>query len=57
MNNQNILVPVILFAVIAATLVHTYFMQPFVIPTSSLEKTLLKGDFLLVSKFTSNACT
>jgi signal peptidase I len=41
----------ILFAVVAATLVHTYFMQPFVIPTSSLEKTLLKGDFLLVSKF------
>lgn len=41
----------ILFAVVAATIVHTYFMQPFVIPTSSLEKTLLKGDFLLVSKF------
>jgi len=41
----------ILFAIVAATLVHTYFMQPFVIPTSSLEKTLLKGDFLLVSKF------
>ncbi len=41
----------ILFAVVAATLVHTYFMQPYVIPTSSLEKTLLVGDFLLVSKF------
>ncbi|WP_298248154.1 signal peptidase I [uncultured Christiangramia sp.] len=41
----------ILFAVIAATIVHTYFMQPFTIPTSSLEKTLLVGDFLLVSKF------
>ncbi|NQY28206.1 MAG: signal peptidase I [Flavobacteriaceae bacterium] len=41
----------ILFAIVAATLVHTYFMQPFVIPTSSLEKSLLKGDFLLVSKF------
>jgi len=41
----------ILFAIVAATIVHTYFMQPFVIPTSSLEKTLLKGDFLLVSKF------
>jgi len=40
----------ILFAVVAATLVHTYFMQPFTIPTSSLEKTLLVGDFLLVSK-------
>lgn len=41
----------ILFAVIAATIVHTYFMQPFTIPTSSLEKTLLVGDFLFVSKF------
>ena len=41
----------ILFAVVAATLVHTYFMQPFVIPSSSLEKTLLVGDFLFVSKF------
>jgi len=41
----------VLFAVIAATIVHTYFMQPFTIPTSSLEKTLLVGDFLFVSKF------
>ena len=41
----------ILFAVIAATIVHAYFMQPFTIPTSSLEKTLLVGDFLFVSKF------
>ncbi|TDN87964.1 signal peptidase I [Salegentibacter sp. 24] len=41
----------ILFAVIAATIVHTYVMQPFTIPTSSLEKTLLVGDFLFVSKF------
>ncbi|MEZ4858152.1 MAG: signal peptidase I [Flavobacteriaceae bacterium] len=41
----------ILFAVVAATIVHTYFMQPFTIPSSSLEKTLLVGDYLLVSKF------
>jgi len=41
----------ILFAVVAATVVHTYVMQPFTIPTSSLEKTLLVGDFLFVSKF------
>ena len=41
----------ILFAVVAATIVHTYVMQPFTIPTSSLEKTLLVGDFLFVSKF------
>lgn len=41
----------IVFAIVAATLVHTYFMQPYVIPTGSLEKTLLVGDFLFVSKF------
>lgn len=41
----------IAFAIIAATLVHTYVMQPYTIPTSSLEKTLLVGDFLFVSKF------
>jgi signal peptidase I len=47
----------ILFAVIAATLVHTYIIQPFTIPTSSLEKTLLVGDFLFVSKFHYGART
>jgi len=41
----------IAFAIIAATLVHTYFMQPYTIPTSSLEKTLYVGDYLFVSKF------
>lgn len=40
----------VLFAVVVATLVHTYIMQPFTIPTGSLEKTLLVGDFLFVSK-------
>jgi signal peptidase I len=41
----------IVYAVVIATVVHTYFMQPYIIPTGSLEKTLLVGDFLLVSKF------
>ncbi|WP_452219669.1 signal peptidase I [Lacinutrix salivirga] len=40
----------ILFAIVAATIVHTYFIQPYVIPSSSLEKSLLVGDFLFVSK-------
>lgn len=40
-----------LFAVVAASAIHTYFIQPYMIPTSSLEKTLLVGDFLFVSKF------
>lgn len=41
----------IAFAIIAATMVHTYVMQPYTIPSSSLEKTLLVGDYLFVSKF------
>ncbi len=41
----------IIFAVIAATIVHTYFIQPYTIPTPSLEKSLLVGDYLFVSKF------
>lgn len=46
-----------LFAIIVATLVHTYLIQPFMIPSSSLEKTLLVGDYLLVSKINFGART
>lgn len=45
----------LLFAIIVATFVHTYFVQPFTIPTSSLEKSLLVGDFLFVSKMNFGA--
>lgn len=38
------------FAVVAATIVRTFYFEAFTIPTSSLEKTLLIGDFLFVSK-------
>ena len=41
----------IVFAVVAATFVHNYFFQPYIIPTGSLERSLLIGDFLFVSKF------
>ena len=41
----------ILFAIFAATLIHIFTIQPYIIPTSSLEGTLLRGDFLFVSKF------
>ena len=47
----------IVFAIVAATLVHTYFIQPYVIPTGSLERTLRVGDFLFVSKFHFGART
>ena len=47
----------ILFAVVAATLVNNYFIQPYIIPTGYLEKSLLIGDFLFVSKFHYGART
>lgn len=47
----------ILFAIVAATIVHNYLIQPYIIPTGSLEKSLLIGDFLFVSKFHYGART
>jgi len=40
----------ILFALVAVYLINTYLFQNYKIPSSSLEKTLLVGDFLFVSK-------
>ena len=40
----------IFFAVIAATIIRTFTIEAFQIPTSSMESTLLRGDFLFVSK-------
>ena len=40
----------ILFATVVATLVQLYWFQMFVIPTGSMESTLLAGDYILVNK-------
>lgn len=40
----------ILFAVVAATLIRTFFFEAYTIPTASMEKTLLVNDFLFVGK-------
>lgn len=40
----------IIFAVVAATLIRWLFLEAFTIPTPSMEKSLLVGDFLFVSK-------
>ncbi len=40
----------IFFAIVAASIIRTFFLEAFTIPTSSLEKSLLVGDFLFVNK-------
>lgn len=47
----------IIFAVIAATIIRTFFIEAFTIPTPSMEKTLMVGDFLFVSKVNYGART
>ncbi|MDR3693478.1 signal peptidase I [Mucilaginibacter sp.] len=50
-------VDAIVFAVIAATLIRTFFIEAYVIPTPSMERSLLVGDFLFVSKVNYGART
>jgi signal peptidase I len=38
------------FAIVAATLIRTFIFEAYVIPTGSMEKTLLINDFLFVNK-------
>ena len=40
----------ILFATVVATLIQLYWFQMFVIPTGSMESTLMAGDYILVNK-------
>ncbi|MDX9882043.1 MAG: signal peptidase I [Prolixibacteraceae bacterium] len=40
----------IIFAVIAATFIRMFFIEAYTIPTSSMEKSMLIGDYLFVSK-------
>ena len=40
----------IVWATVVATLVHIFIFQLYVVPTSSMEKTILIGDYLYVSK-------
>ncbi|RKR80190.1 signal peptidase I [Mucilaginibacter gracilis] len=47
----------IIFAVVAATLIRTLFIEAYTIPTPSMERSLLVGDFLFVSKVNYGART
>ena len=43
-------VDAIVFAVVAATIIRVFFIEAYTIPSGSMEKSLLIGDFLFVSK-------
>ena len=43
-------VDAVVWAVVAATLIHLFVFQLYKVPTSSMEKTILIGDYLYVSK-------
>ena len=44
-------VDAIVFALVAVWVLQNFFFQNFQIPTTSLEKTMMAGDYLLVSKY------
>jgi signal peptidase I len=53
-EKRNILldwVDAIIFALVAAAFLRMYFLEAYMIPTSSMERSLLTGDYLFVSKF------
>src|SRR5690242_16095330 len=45
------------FAILTATIIHWLILEPSQVPTSSMEKTILAGDFILVSKLHYGART
>lgn len=50
-DKKETVVGSLLYAVVFATLIHTFIGQPFTIPTGSMERTLLVGDFLFVNRW------
>ena len=54
-KSKNKTVLAIVFALVAVYFVNLYFFQNYVIPSSSLEKSLLVGDYLFVSKMSYGA--
>ncbi|XOD66553.1 MAG: signal peptidase I [Flavobacteriales bacterium Tduv] len=49
-DRKETMISALLFAIVFASSIHTYVIQPFTIPTPSMERTLLVGDFIFVSK-------
>lgn len=59
-NNSNkvrSLIKGLFFAVLFAIFIKTFFIEAFRIPSASMEKTLLVGDFIVVNKFIYGSST
>ncbi len=49
-ERKGTFIAALIFAIVLATLVHTWFIQPMVVPTGSMENTIKIGDALFVDK-------
>lgn len=56
-SNSREWVDALIFAVVAAFIIRTFMIELYVIPTSSMEKSLMVGDYLFVSKMAYGAKT
>jgi len=54
-KRNSTIVSSLLFALILATLVHNWFIQPMIVPTGSMENTIRIGDALFVEKVSYGA--
>lgn len=54
-KRSSTLVSSLIFALVLATLVHNWFIQPMIVPTGSMENTIKIGDALFVEKISYGA--
>ncbi len=54
-KRKSTIVSALLFAIVLATLIHNWFVQPMIVPTGSMENTIKIGDALFVEKVSYGA--
>lgn len=54
-KRKSTIVSALLFAIVLATLIHNWFIQPMIVPTGSMENTIKIGDALFVEKVSYGA--
>lgn len=54
-KRKSTIVSALIFAIVLATLIHNWFVQPMIVPTGSMENTIKIGDALFVEKVSYGA--